>query len=486
MRQTTQPSSVFVVLLACATCGKSPSRVAEGPAWTFWGFVDSPDRQLAIAVANGEIATLLPSGVGSRIKMSSNPSAVEIAVGSGSSAMIIEGDVVHEIDAASGKQRWQQKLPNIDRGHGLVAIGKTTLAVAYSDGAEVLTLDSGRFLYTDQSRAMSGLYFDPSGGYVIVSKNEVRFVDESTGRVRWRRAIENVGTARLHGKSKESLLIIQDHAYEEVEIWQGRTIATGKCDDVASNEDMKGDCAGLPAVDATKENATRIARDVNGGDYVVLTHVAYDDQKGAASSATLIARDAVGRTRWRTMWPLPVAAKSLHVTTASGDVSAFVVPSAANGDVRVMIAFDDSTGQLLFQHTFDSRDTRLAGWASSCWMVVTSKAIDCLETQTGATTWSLGISGSQVGVWAIGGGDTLVAEGDPIALSRVDAGGRRLWKRSLPPNTTVTTPPVGGVPQLHDDPTNQSWHLSNDMGVLDSGRLTTIDFTTGALRGVSP
>ena len=107
---------------------------------------------------------------------------------------------------------------------------------------------------------------------------------------------------------------------------------------------------------------------------------------------------------------------------------------------------------------------------------MTSTNATCLDARSGTTRWNVALSGGSAAVWLRHDGGALIADGSPIALSRIDATGHRLWQVELP--TAELAFPDKGPGYLTED--GNGWRFSDVLGVLDgNGVPTVLDLGTG-------
>jgi outer membrane protein assembly factor BamB len=203
----------------------------------------------------------------------------------------------------------------------------------------------------------------------------------------------------------------------------------------------------------------------------------------------LFARDVVGRVRWSVPWPAPGKSVSERARIASAArLVGLVAESRDQG--RSVLVFDDNDGRLLFEQSLGIRD-RVADLAETCWLIVNDKAVKCIDARTGTVTWNVPVFGAKVDAWPLTGGEALVADGNPLALSRIAKDGKRRWQAELPdtdlerPEELDQTGSLSYVTKIG----HESWTFSDAMGIASgivsskSGVLV-LDLETGKTASV--
>lgn len=432
-------------VLCCATCGNgSRKAIGEQPAGSFDGFVDAPRNQLAVMKAPGRVALLNGAGeVIAKLSVSTDDAVIK---GNGDVIVVNDGSSFRGIDAA-GRELWSQRLPAEK-----AVIGTKTLAISGNSGSSVIELASGKALHRD-SRSAGGIAFEARHGYVYFDRSELWLVDEA-GTTRWQRAVERFADAAVLALPASLLVIRPDRTFEELDYTDGKTISSGTCEGHPSNTGRTADCAGEPELDLSKISLTPLEyRDGAVFDfYLAGSH---------RDAPALVARDSVGRERWRAEWPVPaVSVEGRRVLRWSAVSLVAFVAKPSRGE-RVLLIYDDGTGRLLSERPLTSRD-RVVGLADSCWILISSSSVVCIDARSGAETWAVPVSGSTVEAWPRPGDEALLLDGNPIALSRIDRNGRRTWQTELG-DVTVDRLGDGTAIIMRGD---QRWWFSDVMGVM--------------------
>lgn len=448
-------ASLLVVVGGCgkhAAPGNTAGSGGSGSAqreWQFDQFVDAPHHRLAVVRAENLAALVDGSGAMTpAIDMATTDDIV--AHGDGRLVLLASRERAHGLDA-SGHEVW-----SVAR-RGRSTTGTATFADASAAGSRIYALATGKAVYDRPSTSDRTIYHQPDG-YVFGSAKELWFVDEATGKERWRQPIYGLADAAINVRPASVFVMHPDRTFQELEYTTGKLVAQGMCEGEPppDQSDRKpSQCAGEPKVDFEKEMVSVTVKDSDGaGDYYVLT-------KGKVS--TVIARDPVGRVRWKT--PAPVDDDPFNgVTRTDAEQVAFVSGRAAR---RVLSAFDDKDGKLLWQHPLRDGDRVLAD-AGTCWLVVDRTHASCLDARTGSATWSVVTSSETVDAKPLTDGEALLLEGNPITLSRIGKDGQRRWQTKLPATT-------------------DTWQFSDALGIVaGDDRLVVIDLANGKVATVHP
>ncbi len=438
--------------VACGKHGSKPTEGdgsgAEATGWTFVSFVAAPRNQLAVLIADGRAA--LVKGDGKVISPITVQSDEIVAKGNGEMVLVAAGASFHAIDPA-GHEAWTRSV-HADEAD----FGNSTFATAGSGGSAVVALATGKPLYKDAHP--SKRVYRANDGYVFADDGEIWFVDEASGKERWRRSIADLGRAAITRGNRSLIVLRPDRTFQELDYAEGKLLADGTCEGESPSEPAKpSECAGFPKIDLAKDTASLLARVPGRGDYYLV-------EKNASKhrGQRLIARDVVGRARWTVPWPETAGGvlEGRPITDDASQLVAFVDTYRS----RQMLVFDDMNGKLEFTHPLDSGQ-RLIGLAGNCWLTVRSDAIVCVDARSGADTWKVATSGRKVDAWPLAGGEVLLVDGNPPTLSRISTNGHRRWQTEL-------------VEAADKD----RWHFSNTLGIGDvAGKLSVIDLESGRL-----
>lgn len=413
----------MVLAIAVVGCGKkggAGTKEVEGGAWKFVAFVDSPRNGVALVERGTKAAFVKPDGTLSpTITVSSDDL---IAKGNGDAVVLADGKSIHAVDAMAGREFWSHPVA-VSAG----SIGASTVAVATGNKSLVFGLTGGQGLYEG---SLAKRVVRAGDGFAFASDDEVWFVEES-GKERWRKKVERLEKAAFLELPGSLLVVRPEHNYVELTLADGSSKA-GTCDPPpnAADEAERGHATALPCVGGMNmgpdDSVVEIAGSKEVGDYNLLSKPA----KRGDRTVNVIARDAVGRVRWSVPWPVQSMSVTERARIASdAKLVAFVVGSA--GDARHLLVFDDSDGRFLFDHPLAAHE-RVAGLAESCWLIVGDKAVRCIEARSGAGIWSVPAFGAKVEAWPMRGGEALIADGNPLALSRIAKDGKRSWQTELP------------------------------------------------------
>jgi outer membrane protein assembly factor BamB len=347
-------------------------------------------------------------------------------------------------------------------------MGTSAFGVASDKGAELLSVTTGAALYTDPHPAKR-VFYRANEGFVFASDDEVWFIDEKTPRERWRQHVDRVADAAfIHADVSPTFLITRlDHSYSELAYADGK-LSSGQCTGILDEDTHKASfCAGRPPASSNKEAVSLVARSAD--------LVTYYATIGVSGTDRLSSFDQVGRKRWDSAWPIKTAEieRPAMFAPKAGLVGFVLTPG--EGD-RTFLVFDDATGAAQFQRTLSAKEW-IAGITDSCWIIVREKDVACLDARSGNDHWNVRTAGTDAGAWPLAGGGALVADSNPLTLSRIDDTGKRVWQTELP-DTELQHGKYGDWRLMTGD---ERWRLSDVLGIRTGVSSTVIDLASGKL-----
>ena len=397
-----------------------------------------------------------------------------------------QGGTVHGLDRA-GKEIW--KAP---RDAGPSEMGVSALARAAKTDATLIAISTGKVVYS-AGRPASRVFYHANDGFVFLGADEVWFVEESTGHERWRQPIAKAGDSYpIHADGSSFFVTHPDRSFEEIEYAHGTVLAKGTCAGNASEHPQAGACAGAPVVDFSKESEIALTRPPSRSDdfYLIAKGSDMTPERGdyhfilKGKDATLLARDPVGRTRWSV--PSPVFASSSAQVYKGGEtlvaLAGEVWNDAERARQRALVVLDDSNGRLLFQRPLEAGNA-MRGFTGTCWLMVTSTALTCFDARTGKDTWSVQVAGAKVAAWPLLDGGALLADGNPLTLSRIGPDGNRRWQTELP-DADISVRNTDNEPTLMKG--DVRWDVSDVAAITRGKDPVVLNLATGKLGKVHP
>lgn len=431
-----------------------------------------------VAVDDAQLAIVSPAGaVLSRVKLTDARHVT--ATDHGDTIVLLDGDDAHAIDLRTGRELWKRHGRRIDD----MSFGGERVGVADGSGVAILDLATGREIYKHASSAGRVARYD-GGGFVFADAQRTWRVDDD-GAERWSIALP-ADTALVTAGRDLVVAIRKDGAYSAIDPRAGAEVAQGQCSNGVTAEVTLR----RRTLDGAPSRSVRLcAEDPPDGDllavdadqralYVVGSHV------DSHAQLELVERDAIGRVRWKAPWP-GLDRTIVLADRDDGQIAAFV---KHDGTVRV---YDLEKG-LLFEHRLAAGD-RYVGFSGDCLLISARGAAVCLDRRSGEKRWATATSGRSAALWPLEAGESLLADGNPLTLSRLDASGRRTWQLSLPGDPVLAIPgDLAAWPVLTTGPDDHApgvgpWMLSPTTGVQVDGPTTrVIDVHAGAIREIRP
>jgi len=127
--------------------------------------------------------------------------------------------------------------------------------------------------------------------------------------------------------------------------------------------------------------------------------------------------------------------------------------------------------------------------SDSCTVVLlrSTNRVVCIAPATGRESWSLPISGEDTALWPLKGDDLVLADSNPLTLSRLDQTGRRAWQVEVPNAALAFSKTGSEKPTIIDtNGERHEWILSAGMAISTTGSgIRILDLGTGKLHEVT-
>lgn len=388
---------------------------------------------------------------------------------------------LHALELQTGRELWNRRFDDHVSG---VRLGAGRIAVAHGAGVTILELATARELYQRPSSESRVLHHYDGLGFLFADANAIWLVGDDLGE-HWSHAL-GADRGTVIPASNLVVAIRRTGAYAAIDPSNGAEVAHGTCTNgktpsVSLWRHRPGSAppdAVRICADAPKDGELLAVDEGHNEFYVVGS---YTDPH---AKLQLVARDAVGRIRWTATWP--DLNRSIEYADSNGrGVAAFVRATGA------ILAYDIDAGRLLFSRDLGAGE-RYAGFTGDCLLIATQRSAVCLDVRTGGTRWTTETYGRSSAVWPLDDGSSLVADGNPLAVSKLDASGARAWQLALPgdqilklPQKKTEWPVLTSGAAEGGAQTDASWALSPAMGIQIDGRtIRLIDFRTGDLRDI--
>jgi outer membrane protein assembly factor BamB len=439
-------------LIALASCGRHSSKpgkkdTSPATAATQWSVIlpvsdelpavaqIASDKERALVTADGRVLDRKPLG---------DPNLLRNTLRSGETLVMISKSTILAVDVATGAERWTQKLAEVPT---LYSIGDKEVAIAAESGVDLFDLSTSERRYHGAARP-DRIYAEGSE-FVFARGHELWLVD-GDGRERWRADVTSNSDLRFE---KAAILVLGNDGFTELDRATGRVLGHGD----------------RPASGAVEAEAKTLGRD-----YQVVR---------SANKLALVARDAAGRQLWTAPWPREDVG-TIERTLDDPDRNRVELVEASTR--RTLLIIDGGTGKVVASRPLGSGDqlTALSGACAVVLMRSTNRVL-CIDAATGQESWNIPISGEDTALWPLKGDDLLLADSNPLTLSRLDQSGKRRWQVELPnaglSNTHTEKPTI-----IDTSGERREWVLSAEMAisVVPSG-IRVLDLGTGKLHEVT-
>lgn len=386
----------------------------------------------------------------------------------------------HAIDLQTGREVWKRSF---DDGINEVSLGAGRIAVAHASGVKIFELTTGREVYQRASFEARVRHYD-GVGFLLADAKSLWCVGDDLAE-RWSHDLD-ADTGPIIPASGLVLVIRKKGEYKAFDPSSGVEVAHGTCANGKTvavtllRHPLGGSLRGPVRLCAEEpEDGELLAVDEERNELYVVGSYTEQDAK-----LKLVGRDVVGRVRWTAPWP----GLDRRVEVADrddGTLAALVKPDG------MMLVYDVEAGRLLFDRRLAPGD-RYAGFSGDCLLISTTRSAICLDKRSGATQWTTEAFGKSAALWPLAAGESLLADGNPMTLSKVDVTGKRAWQIAL------TGDPILKFPKSRNEwpvltsgaeeglaQAAAAWVLSPSMGAQVDGQVTRVlDLQKGEIREI--